>query len=404
METPLLILTYIGVFLLLGIVLTGIAQRLRIANVLFLLLVGVAIGNMTYAGAPVVTFPPLFLTSIALLALVMIVFDSSAGLKIHAVRAYGMIALKLSMTFALFCLVFLSIATMLVFPEITTIFFALIFAAFMCGTDTAVVLFMFKGSTNRVLELLEVESVVNDPPVVLIPFIILDVYRNFGDGLWSSAVVSQLGPLLQQIVAGVGAGVVVGSIILYVLKKAYSETLSPLALITAALLTYTLAEHLGGNGVLAVAIMGVLFGNFYVKEKGLLIDISSFFANGLEILVMISAGLLVRLPIDSAFVVRSLILFVIFLVIRYVAVTIIVRNERFTLRERLFMTFNVQKGVAVAVLVLTFSTFALAGFEPIVSLSLLFMIYSIILATLASKFIHLFITPAQEPKKEAKLK
>ena len=169
METPLLILTYIGVFLLLGIVLTGIAQRLRIANVLFLLLVGVAIGNMTYAGAPVVTFPPLFLTSIALLALVMIVFDSSAGLKIHAVRAYGMIALKLSMTFALFCLVFLSIATMLVFPEITTIFFALIFAAFMCGTDTAVVLFMFKGSTNRVLELLEVESVVNDPPVVLIP-------------------------------------------------------------------------------------------------------------------------------------------------------------------------------------------------------------------------------------------
>ena len=201
-----------------------------------------------------------------------------------------------------------------------------------------------------------------------------------------------------------GAGVVVGSIILYVLKKAYSETLSPLALITAALLTYTLAEHLGGNGVLAVAIMGVLFGNFYVKEKGLLIDISSFFANGLEILVMISAGLLVRLPIDSAFVVRSLILFVIFLVIRYVAVTIIVRNERFTLRERLFMTFNVQKGVAVAVLVLTFSTFALAGFEPIVSLSLLFMIYSIILATLASKFIHLFITPAQEPKKEAKLK
>ena len=47
------------------------------------------------------------------------------------------------------------------------------------------------------------------------------------------------------------------------MKKYYSYTLSPLAMITAAVLTYVGAEALGGNGVLAVTTAGLMFGNLY---------------------------------------------------------------------------------------------------------------------------------------------
>ena len=83
---------------------------------------------------------------------------------------------------------------------------------------------------------------------------------------------------ILRFVAGIGAGFLVGIIIFKVMKKAYSEILSPLAVITAALLTYILAENLGGNGVLAITTMGLFFGNVYVKQKIQLMEFSTFFA------------------------------------------------------------------------------------------------------------------------------
>ena len=50
-------------------------------------------------------------------------------------------------------------------------------------------------------------------------------------------------------------------------KKQYSEILSPVTLIASTILTYILAEELGGNGVLAVTTLGLFFGNVYIKRK-----------------------------------------------------------------------------------------------------------------------------------------
>ena len=63
------------------------------------------------------------------------------------------------------------------------------------------------------------------------------------------------------------------------MKRTYSEVLSPVATITAALLSYILAENLGGNGVLAVTTLGVFFGTITVKKKVHLQEFSSMFAN-----------------------------------------------------------------------------------------------------------------------------
>ena len=81
MET-LFYLTSIAVLLLIGIICSIIANKLKIPNVLILLLAGISLSYLRYNNQPLVTFSPVFLTSISIIALVMILFDSSSRLKL----------------------------------------------------------------------------------------------------------------------------------------------------------------------------------------------------------------------------------------------------------------------------------------------------------------------------------
>ncbi|MBW2977417.1 hypothetical protein KY331_01085 [Candidatus Woesearchaeota archaeon] len=76
MADPLLYLTYLGLILLIGIICSIIANKLKIPNYLLLILVGIGVSNITYQGEPIVQFSPLFLTSTAILALATLVFDA----------------------------------------------------------------------------------------------------------------------------------------------------------------------------------------------------------------------------------------------------------------------------------------------------------------------------------------
>ena len=392
---PLLYLSYIAVMLLLGILCTALANKIKIANVLLLIVLGLGLGFLTYKGAPLISFPLLFLTSIATLALVMIVFDSSSRLKLKQIKEYSIPALKLTFIFLLLNLVVLSLFALLLFPELSSIFLALVFGALMSGTDPAVVLFMFKGSRSRIIELLEIESILNTPVTVLIPFIFLDMQRSFGSEVITTQIMSQVLPFLQQIVTGIGAGILVGIIILRIMKTSYSETLSPLAIITSALIAYILAENLKGNGVLAVTVMGLFFGNFYVKEKEHLAEFSSLFANALEILVFVLVGLIINIPLTKQFFLASLALFGISLIIRYLAIHLTF-TKLISFKQKLFMALNVQKGIALAVVVLALTTLEIPGIGMVSSLMLAMMLYSLVLATVISPFAGFLVNTADE--------
>jgi NhaP-type Na+/H+ or K+/H+ antiporter len=256
------------------------------------------------------------MTSISILALVMIVFDSSSRFSLKKVDYFSLHTLWLSIVFLIFNLIFLTIFTMLIFG-VKSVFLALIFAALMSGTSPAVVLSMFKNVKNKVFDFLGLESLLNTPLVVLIPFIILDLKTTLKDELVIETFIDQFVPLLQQFVVGVGAGVLIGLIMFKFMRKAYSAVLSPLAVITSALLAYIIAENLGGNGVLAVTSMGLLFGNVYLKQKFQLREFASVFSNSLEILVFVLIGIVIAIPFSTDFIVRSLLLFLLYLLIRF---------------------------------------------------------------------------------------
>jgi len=279
---------------------------------------------------------------------------------------------------------------MLIFG-VKSVFLALIFAALMSGTSPAVVLSMFKNVKNKVFDFLGLESLLNTPLVVLIPFIILDLKTTLKDELVIETFIDQFVPLLQQFVVGVGAGVLIGLIMFKFMRKAYSAVLSPLAVITSALLAYIIAENLGGNGVLAVTSMGLLFGNVYLKQKFQLREFASVFSNSLEILVFVLIGIVIAIPFSTDFIVRSLLLFLLYLLIRFGSIIFSLRGMDFTLKEKIFMSLNAQKGIAVAVVVFSLAHLGIEGIGIVLNLSLAFMLYSIVLSSVVLRIAKFFI-------------
>ncbi|MBU90205.1 hypothetical protein CMO94_01580 [Candidatus Woesearchaeota archaeon] len=397
MATVLLLLTYLAIILLIGLLTSIVSQKFRIPNILLLLLIGIGIGHIDYRGGSLIEFPDVFMTSISILALVMIVFDSSSRFSLKKVDYFSLHTLWLSLVFLVFNLVFLTAFTMLIFG-VKSIFLALIFASLMAGTSPAVVLSMFKDVKNKVFEFLSLESLLNTPLVVLIPFIILDLKNVLKDELIIATFIDQFVPLLQQFVVGIGSGVLIGLIMFKFMKKAYSVVLSPLAVITSALLAYIIAENLNGNGVLAVTSMGLLFGNVYLKQKFQLREFASVFSNSLEILVFVLIGLIVSLPLSIDFFIRSIVLFILYLGIRYLSIIFSLRGMDFTMKEKIFMSLNVQKGIAVAVVVFSLANLNIGGMGTILNLSLTFMLYSIILSSVVLRIAKFFISDIGEKK------
>ncbi len=399
MAGVLLFLTYLAIILLMGLLTSVISQKFRIPNILLLLLIGIGLGRVEYEGMPLIHFPPLFLTGISILALVMIVFDSASRFKLKKVDYFSLHTLWLSVVFLIFNLIFLTMFAILLF-DVKSIFLALMFAALMSGTSPAVALVMFKNSSNKVFQFLELEALLNTPLIVLLPFIILDLKTTLKDELIISTFIDQFVPLLQQFVVGIGAGVLIGLIMFKFMRKKYSAVLSPLAVITSALLAYIIAENLDGNGVLAVATMGLLFGNVYLKQKFQLREFASVFSNSLEILVFVLIGLVIVIPFSLDFFIKSVALFALHLLIRFSAIVFSLRGMDFTLKEKIFMSLNSQKGIAVAVVVFSFATSNIAGMEVILNLVLAFMLYSIILSTVVFRMSGFFVKGVEGKKSE----
>lgn len=405
MET-LLILTHLTIVLLFGIIFTLISRRLKIPHILMLLLAGIFLGSLSYGNEPLIYFPAIFVDSVGILALVLVVFDGASRFKWKEFDSLTILASKISLTFLMLNIVFLTIFTTLIF-NIENVFLALIFASLMSGTSADAVLSMFKEKSNKITNLLEVESLINTPITVLLPFIILGIVQKIGlGGLEYSEFIQQFLAIIQQFVIGIGAGVMMGLIAFKIMKKYYSHRLSPILLITSTLLTYILAENLSGNGVLAVTILGLLFGNLYVKKKQVLFEFSSTFGNSLMILVFVLVGIRIPLPLsDLTFIASSLILFLFYVAIRSMSIYVSTIKENITIKEKIFLTLNIPKGIAVAVIVFSLGSYVFntEGFlknaafsqlpdaQLILNLALMFMIYSLILSTIVNHFSKFFL-------------
>jgi len=390
LDQTLLAISYIGLILLIGLISSIVSRRLKIPNLLLLILMGMVLGTVEFQGQPLIQFSPIFLTSLAIITLAMVVFDSSSRFKFRQFDTMSASALKLSVVFLILNLLILSAVTFYIF-KLSSILLAFIFAAVVSGTDPSSTMMILAGARSKLFDLLKVEAILNTPLIVLIPFLLIDMIGNNIQGPILDILSSQAMPFAQQFVAAIGTGIIIGLIFFRFMKKYYSATLSPLAMITASLLTYIVAEALGGNGVLAVTTAGLMFGNLYkVKHKRKLQEFGEIFSEVLEIIVFILIGSIIKIPWTASFLIPASLLFLVYLAIRFISVELSFARSEYNIKEKLYMTLNIPKGIAVAVVIFTLATKAVAEISLILDLILLFMIYSIILSTIITHFTKFF--------------
>ena len=401
----------IAAILLLGIMCSILSNWIKLPNVLLLVLVGMLLGIPRIEGERLISFPSQFLMAIGILALVMIVFDSASRLKLWEVTTLSTSTLKLVIGFIFFTSLLLTLLTKLFFGIISWPL-SLLFATLMAGTDPATVLVIMENEKHKVFEVLKLESIINTPFVVLFPFLILDVMKSMQGGGATGALLLSLAdywaPFLKQFVTGIGTGIIIGLIVFKLMSRHYSEKISPMAIFTAALLTYVLAELLEGNGVLAVTVLGLFFGNIVISHKDQLLKVSSFLSSSLEVLVFILIGMIIHIPSKIGFILKSFALFMLYLGIRWITLQLTLRRE-FSQKELGFMTLNAAKGIAVATVIFALSAmhsdpdsiiFQGPGVTELLNLTLLFLLFSIVVSTLSLPFANRMLGIKPGLKKE----
>jgi NhaP-type Na+/H+ or K+/H+ antiporter len=270
------------------------------------------------------------------------------------------------------------------------IIFGILFATIVAGTSPEITLSLLGGAKSKAIEILKFESLVNTPLTVLFPFLVMDIASKVETTILSQFI-DQIGPFLAKFVAGIGSGVLIGIILFRALRRVRSRVYSPLSIIIGALLSYVLAENVGGNGVLAVTTLGLFVGNLYKKEKvEEMLSFETILATSLYILVFILIGFMIRIPFTVNFLWRASVLLGVYFVVRYISLAVMFprKSKEFKFKEKVFMTLNIPKGIAVAVVVFTLSTFAelTPHLKSVLDLVLFFMVCSIIFSTVTMFF------------------
>lgn len=382
------VLTAISVLLILGIVIDAVSRRLKVPDVIFLIIAGIGLSRIPYMGGSLINFPQVFLTAISLLALAMIVFNSAARLKFRELDAFSTKALWLAMAFLFF--------SMLILPWFAKLFFGMpiimgmVFAAVVAGTSPEITLSILGSSKAKAIGILKFESIMNTPLTVLIPFLMLDIAGNVEKALFSHFI-EQAIPFLTKFVAGIGSGILVGLVLFRALKHTRSKIYGPLSVMMCALLCFVLAENVGGNGVLAVTSLGLFVGNLYKKQKvEQMLSFETLIATSLYFLVFMLIGFMIRIPFTLGFIWRASAMLGIYFAVRYISLEAIFpgKSREFKFGEKIFMVFNAPKGIAVATVVFTMSTFVegIPYLKEVLDLILFFMVCSIVFSTGAVYF------------------
>jgi len=119
-------------------------------------------------------------------------------------------------------------------------------------------------------------------------------------------------------------------------------------------------------------------------------------SNSLEILVFILLGYIMKPVFESNFLLNSLFIFATLILTRYIAIYVGLAASEYSYKEKLFMTLNMPKGIAVAVLAFSLVFYGDPNLTIIANLVILIMIYSLILSTIINKFSKFFIRAVVE--------
>lgn len=374
-----LVVTILG----LGVAAQVLADRLKIPSVLFLILAGIAVGPEGLDVVGLTAFggaEPL--SAIVGLSVAIIIFEGAFHLKLPKLRQAPREAFRLITLGAGMVLVGTAVVVRLALGASWELSFLVASLLIATGPTVITPILDVVPVRDRVAAALETEGIVNDVTAAILAIVVFEVVVS-GE--------SQVSSLVESFFSRLGTGILVGLLTAGILWYLLNHVdLSPsnavrnarLIVLVGAIATFGIAEELASEaGIAAVAVAGILLGNAdlpYEEEieafKGdiTLVVLSFVF---ISLATLLSFEDLLSLGVGGAVVVVA----VIFL-IRPAAVLASTYGDRFSVRERLFMSAVGPRGIIPAS-VATLFALELRSSNPEAATLLVGTVFLVILTT-----------------------
>lgn len=208
------------------------------------------------------------------------------------------------------------------------------------------------------------------------PLIILFAFSLLFFNTLQEIVFVNLVVFLQYIIIGLGTGVLISIIVFRLLRNTRMNLFHEIILVIAVLLTYLLTEQLNGSGLFAIMIMGMFFGNSYVRQNSDMKSFSPYIIKSLEIMIFLLLGFVIIPEFYTRMIAGSIIIFLTYLLVRLIIINII--YNRYSLQNKILLT-AAPKGIVYASLILVLGT---SNTLPAIMINTMFLIiiYSLIIS------------------------
>lgn len=346
-----------GILLLISLLSIRVTKKVQVPLLILFLFIGIAAGSEGIGG---IYFDDAKITQdIGNVALLFILFAGALETK----KSDATMALYPSGILATAGVFFTAMLAALIAYVLTSLNLkeSLLFGAIVSSTDAAAVISMLGGSNlkKKIRTVIEIESGSNDPMAYAL---ILFILSMFGAGEKTSIFWGIIF-LFRQIIFGALMGIIFGKISLPLGKilKIEREEFLTIHLIAMLFICFAGTNLIGGNGFLAIYLMGILVGNEHFDFRMNCIKNMRVASWLMQITMFIILGLLVFPSQLKAVVIRGSILAIMITIVARMAVVFALMSPfKYTKKEKFFMSWAGLKG-AVPII---FSTNAItAGIE-----------------------------------------
>ncbi len=336
----------IGSILVFMVILAFFSKKRNIPLIIIALITGIIFGSDVTG---IIYYDNAELTkNFANIALVFVLFYGGFGTKEADLKP----VIKVTLVLATFGVLLTATITGIIFSFVSgwDIKTALLLGAIISSTDAAAVFSILRTKTikKEISSITEIESAANDPMAILTTTFLISLIVGSNAGIGTSILW-----VIWQLVVGVLLGILLGKVFSYIFEKIKKIDIGYyyLFVIGSILFCYGLADFLKASGMIAVFFMGYIMGNKKLPFKS---GISSF----LETLSFISnVGLFVLLGLlvfpkqfSSIWGLGVLVFFIITFISRPLSVFVCTLFNKFTLKERIFMSWSGIRGAVPIVL------------------------------------------------------
>ncbi len=239
----------IFVLLFAAVLLVGIAQKVHVPYPIALVLGGMLIGFIPEV--PVINFDP---DLILLAVLPPILYYAAYGTAIREFQKNWRDIFSLALGLVVFTTLVIGVLFRWMFPQFSWAL-AFAFGAIVSPPDavSATAILRHFSINPRLTALLEGESLVNDASAIVLYKIAVTALLSGSFSLVEGGV-----DFFREVVVGVSSGLILGLLMQLFSRRYLEPVLAVLFSFTIPYLTFIIANHLGGSGVLAVVVNGLI--------------------------------------------------------------------------------------------------------------------------------------------------